>query len=72
MFIGFAFETTSTCAEKAVIPFFYFRQKIVWGNQEPMWPLNQAALKATASERIEMLARSKQNLQENNPEKCSR
>ena len=49
-----------------------FRPSLVWGNQEPMWPISRAALKAVASERVETMARSKTNLQENFPEKCSR
>ena len=32
-----------------------------WGNQEMMWPVSDAALKAEPSERIEQLATAKKN-----------
>ena len=34
---------------------------VVWGNQDPMWPVSQAALQAEPSSRLEELARPKQS-----------
>ena len=48
------------------------RESLVWGNQEPLWPVSRAAMKAVASGRVEMLAKSKANSQEAFPDKCSR
>ena len=38
---------------------FIIRPNLVWGNQEPMWTLKRAALKVTATPRLEQLARHK-------------
>ena len=35
------------------------RPNLVWGNQEPMWPTSEAALKAIATPRLKDLALAK-------------
>lgn len=45
---------------------------IIWGNQEPMKPLNKASLRAKATHRVSDLATPKQNFQLDHPQKCSR
>ncbi|XP_028316074.1 testicular haploid expressed gene protein-like isoform X4 [Gouania willdenowi] len=36
-------------------------EKLVWGNQEPIWPISPAALRAVPSARIQYLARPKRS-----------
>ncbi|CAH1259320.1 THEGL [Branchiostoma lanceolatum] len=40
-----------------------YEPKLIWGNQDHMWPLSPTALKAPASPRLERLALSKRNFQ---------
>lgn len=49
-----------------------YEPRFVWGNQEPIYPLSEFAMKATASQRTEQMAKSKTNWQLNYPEKCNR
>ena len=35
------------------------RPNLVWGNQEPMWPISDATLRAVASPRLRELAHAK-------------
>ncbi|XP_023184807.1 testicular haploid expressed gene protein-like [Xiphophorus maculatus] len=36
-------------------------EKVSWGNQEPIWPISTAALKATPTARIQYLAQHKRD-----------
>ncbi|XP_062841189.1 uncharacterized protein LOC134300424 isoform X2 [Trichomycterus rosablanca] len=36
-------------------------RKLTWGNQEPIWPLSWAALKAVPTQRIQVLSRPKRD-----------
>ena len=38
--------------------------KLVWGNQEPMWPINPAALRTAPTQRTCQLAQAKRNHRE--------
>ncbi|KAI8483020.1 hypothetical protein Bbelb_391760 [Branchiostoma belcheri] len=40
-----------------------YEPKLVWGNQDHLWPLSPTALRASASPRLERLALSKRNFQ---------
>lgn len=53
-----------TVAEPKVLYLDYnvttsLRPNLVWGNQEPMWPTSEAALKAIATPRLKDLALAK-------------
>ena len=41
--------------------YLFFSPKLEWGNQEMMWPVSDAALKAEPTERLERLATPKKN-----------
>jgi hypothetical protein len=49
------------CMRVSIVSAHSCRPKLVWGNQDPMWPINPATLKAIPTHRTCQLAQPKKN-----------